>query len=165
MKSIRIYNNYKRYLFLFTSIAIMLLIFFMSAQTAEVSTEQSGGFIEQIAGIFVNNYDDLDASRQQQIVANYQYFVRKSAHFCIYMLLSISASMFIDTFKYISNTYRKAISFLICIIYAASDEIHQFFVPGRSCQVFDILVDSMGVLCGIIILTVVFNILKKIRGN
>lgn len=37
---------------------------------------------------------------------------------------------------------------LFCALYACSDEVHQYFVPGRSCRFFDVCVDSAGALCG-----------------
>lgn len=44
---------------------------------------------------------------------------------------------------------KYLISILICIIYATSDEIHQIFVPGRACQIRDILIDSIGSITGV----------------
>ena len=35
---------------------------------------------------------------------------------------------------------------IISILYSFSDEIHQFFVPGRTFSVFDILLDFSGIL-------------------
>jgi VanZ family protein len=40
------------------------------------------------------------------------------------------------------NPYRMTLAF--GILYAASDEIHQMFVPGRFCTVGDFLADSIG---------------------
>lgn len=39
-------------------------------------------------------------------------------------------------------------SVVIAIAYAASDEIHQMFVPGRSADVPDLLADAVGVFAG-----------------
>ncbi len=39
-------------------------------------------------------------------------------------------------------------SVLFCILYAASDELHQYFVPGRACRLFDVGVDTAGILFG-----------------
>jgi VanZ family protein len=36
------------------------------------------------------------------------------------------------------------ITVLICFLYAVSDEIHQSFVPGRACRLFDIFIDTSG---------------------
>lgn len=38
---------------------------------------------------------------------------------------------------------------IIAALYAASDEIHQLFVPGRSGQLSDVILDSAGALAGV----------------
>ena len=43
------------------------------------------------------------------------------------------------------------ISFIICFLYASSDEFHQLFVPGRSGQVTDIFIDMIGVVLGLLL--------------
>jgi VanZ family protein len=40
---------------------------------------------------------------------------------------------------------------LIGTAYAVTDEIHQYVVPGRSCEVRDVVIDSCGVLVGALI--------------
>ena len=44
---------------------------------------------------------------------------------------------------------------LAATVYAASDEIHQAFVPGRGSAVTDVLLDSAGALCGILIVCLI----------
>jgi len=39
-----------------------------------------------------------------------------------------------------------SLAILLSIIYAVSDEFHQFFVSGRACALSDILTDSAGIL-------------------
>ena len=41
------------------------------------------------------------------------------------------------------------------ILYAASDEFHQLFVPGRSGQITDVLIDSGGLLAGILLVVLI----------
>ena len=36
------------------------------------------------------------------------------------------------------------------MLYSISDEIHQIFVPGRSCELLDVFIDTCGSLIGII---------------
>jgi VanZ family protein len=45
---------------------------------------------------------------------------------------------------------RKAfiITLLFSVVYAITDEIHQYFVPLRSATAWDVLVDSFGALIG-----------------
>lgn len=40
------------------------------------------------------------------------------------------------------------VSIFIGILYGASDEIHQYFVPARSSDIFDWLADCIGVILG-----------------
>ncbi len=44
--------------------------------------------------------------------------------------------------------------------YAATDEIHQLFVPGRSGQLSDVLLDSAGVMAGIIIVLLLIRMVN-----
>lgn len=39
---------------------------------------------------------------------------------------------------------RLLVLFVGVTLFAASDELHQYFVPGRSCDVFDWMADTVG---------------------
>ena len=95
-------------------------------------------------------------------------FLRKLGHFSEYAILGFFA------FAYFSNIFQTErgkiqletsffISFLFCFSYAVSDEFHQTFVIGRDGNFMDVLIDSGGVLFGIIISIILFSvkILKK----
>ncbi len=47
---------------------------------------------------------------------------------------------------------QVGISTLIASLYGLSDEIHQYFVPGRSSEVLDWVADSLGALIGALLL-------------
>jgi len=38
------------------------------------------------------------------------------------------------------------LTLIVSFFYAASDELHQLFVPGRSCDPFDLMMDMVGVI-------------------
>lgn len=46
---------------------------------------------------------------------------------------------------------KSFLAIIICILYATSDELHQLFVMGRSCELRDVFIDSLGSVSGIII--------------
>ena len=48
-------------------------------------------------------------------------------------------------------SYRRAavLALVVSSLYGASDELHQYFVPGRSCDVFDWMADTAGAAAGI----------------
>ena len=41
------------------------------------------------------------------------------------------------------------------VLYSVTDEIHQMFVPGRSCELRDVAIDSCGVATGILLCTII----------
>ena len=89
--------------------------------------------------------------------------VRKTAHFSIYALLGVLTVNYAFTYKG-RSLYQKGLSaFLFCIFYAITDEIHQAFIPGRSNEIRDVLIDSLGALSGILISVITAKIYKKIR--
>ena len=42
-----------------------------------------------------------------------------------------------------------------------TDEVHQLFVPGRSGQISDVILDSAGALAGVLVLSVVRKLIKR----
>ncbi|WP_353894477.1 VanZ family protein [Proteinivorax hydrogeniformans] len=121
----------------------MGLIFYFSAQPASESSELSSGVTEIVArafGVFVPEaiigFDTLHL------------LVRKGAHFFVYFVLGI---LVVNAFNVSGFSQAKSIylSFAICVIYAISDEVHQLFVPGRSGEVTDVIIDSIGAGFGI----------------
>ena len=55
-------------------------------------------------------------------------------------------------------------AFLVGALYAASDELHQRFVSGRSGEIKDVLLDSSGVAFGILI-SVLFMLTIRMRAS
>ena len=65
-----------------------------------------------------------------------------------------------NTFK--TNTKTKLlICLLFGLLYAASDEFHQKFVSGRSCEIRDVCIDTLGVLFGNLLVIITGKIIKK----
>ena len=54
---------------------------------------------------------------------------------------------------------------IFCIIYAITDEIHQLFVPDRSGEILDVIIDTTGAILSLIIPIIVLikrkELLKK----
>jgi len=47
------------------------------------------------------------------------------------------------------NWRAVSYAFLLALIYAVSDEIHQVFVPGRNASVIDVIIDMVGAMIGL----------------
>ncbi len=142
----------------------MTLIFVMSHQPADVSSAQSGGIIEFIAKIFLDDFELLSSAEKKAIIQEYQHLVRKAAHFLVYSALSFLLCGYFVSFEPLKKLYGFIFAFLISLIFSCSDEIHQFFVTGRSCQVSDVFLDSSGILFGIIVFLILTLLFNRIRG-
>lgn len=112
----------------------MCFIFFMSNQPAAASDSQSLGIINILSkmGIDMNGiFGDI---------ANF--IVRKCAHFIEYMILGF---LIINLLK---NDFKLQHVLLFAImgvfLYACTDEFHQLFVPGRSGNFRDVIIDTSG---------------------
>ena len=66
----------------------------------------------------------------------------KLAHLLEYGLLA--SLIYFALKKSEAYTHPIFIPFLIAFLYGISDEIHQYFVPGRNADVFDALADGVG---------------------
>ncbi len=141
----------------------MFLIFSMSAEPAELSTETSGNTIRKIYNIIYPGFSDMSETEQQEIIDASQHFVRKAAHFSIYTILGVLLS--INCLYHFKNKWlRTLLPVFLGALYAVSDEIHQLYVPGRSGEIRDVLIDSAGVAVGCIIVLSVYQIIKRKKG-
>ena len=120
-------------------ISWLILIFSFSNQPGDISLSSSNGIIDLIDKFFKFLNLNLDIKELSFI----SFLVRKCAHMFLYFILYFLSYYVMYQFN-ISKRYL--FSFIFCIFYATSDEIHQLFVPNRSFQVTDILIDSFGSL-------------------
>lgn len=155
----RKYNNKEiilKIIDVFLVLGWMTLVFWFSSQVGDDSKVQSGNTIRKIVLLFNK---DITAENLELIVETLQPFVRKLAHFSLYTLGGILIYNLIN--KYNLNKKAKIIyTIIIGALYATSDEIHQLFVPYRSGQITDVLIDTSGVITGVIL----FIIIAKIKN-
>jgi len=129
----------------------MALIFFFSSQDASSSSASSGTAIRTVAAAVSPSYRQMPPPKQDQVVTAYQNLARKSAHALLYLVLGVLSAAAIS--RHIGKTLPLiVIAELVSILYACSDELHQHFSAGRSPQITDVLLDSAGALCGILLL-------------
>lgn len=156
-------------LIIFRVVSLMLLVFWMgcifslSAQTASSSSDLSHGFLETLLLKLYPAFSEMDDAAKAQFVSSLQFITRKAAHFSTYGLLGVFSFLSVISYNKIYIRLRYAISALICLLYAISDEIHQLFVPGRSGEVRDVIIDTSGALAGIMLCIVLYNLLCRIR--
>jgi len=152
------------------TILIMIFIFFQSSLPADISEKESGLITVALAQVL---------GMDQEIVS---FGVRKCAHFSEYMILGFSLLMTFRSHarlhlrKKQNNTCSKSgiltklwspvraipiTAWCTGTIYAITDEVHQMFVPGRSCELRDMLIDSAGVFTAILMVHVLYNVKRS----
>ena len=139
-------NRKKRLFPLVITILIMAFIFLQSALPADLSKEESNLIVQALI-----EFLHVDA----KILS---FAVRKCAHFTEYLLLGLSLFATVreyDPVRFERNEQWQRTALLswgIGALYALTDEVHQAFVPGRSCEIRDMLIDSCGVAAGVLIM-------------
>ena len=129
----------------------MCIVFKFSSQPSTVSSQLSGGITRAILNFF-NLLEGKTIEQQSQI----ETIVRKLEHYSIYTIGGILIISHVNLYK-ISTNKKVIVSQLIGILYAATDEIHQLFVPGRNGEIRDVCIDSLGVITGIIIILIILK--------
>lgn len=157
MRKIRL-NKFQIFCGIMT-IAVMVCIFLFSCENADDSSDTSGNFVNLIISIFYGDYDELPLWQQEEIRGNISHFIRKTAHFTIFAALGFFAFLTSGQKKLLCKGTAAVLIF--CGLYAVSDELHQYFVPGRACMLRDMLLDTCGSLAGIAAALVAVKIFSR----
>ena len=156
--------NINRMLLLILILIIFITIFRFSSENSTKSEDTSGKVVNAVIEINPKS-KKLNELEKKRLGEKMVKPIRKLAHFTIYMMLGIAVMNYMNTYK-MYNKRRIILTIIVGMLYATSDEIHQFFVPGRSAEVRDVCIDTLGVICGVIIATVVKNtIFDKISSE
>lgn len=155
---------WKQWILLLLLIVWMGTIFFFSAKPAVQSAQMSNSVGKMIGKLFVPDFEKLDIEKQDSFADSIDYVVRKSAHACEYAVLGILLFWNYEQ-KIRKRNLLIAVSWISAAAYAATDEIHQVFVPGRSGQISDVLLDSFGGLFGIVFSVVIQCLIRKRKKN
>lgn len=143
------------------SILVLLIIsiFIFSGQDGTKSINTSDAFasliIDKVANI---TKKDISTTRKQELVIKTRFIVRKIAHFALYFVLGIIIYLFASIYF---SKKTILISICICILLASIDELHQLFTVGRTAQIYDVIVDTLGSGSGIALTWFITSIIKK----
>lgn len=130
--------------------AWMLVIFLMSSEVASTSSARSDEIVRSIQSVGINAPKDL-----------LTFLVRKAAHISAYFVLGILAYSLLKEYK-LAFRQRILAGITFAMLYAVTDEIHQIFVPGRSGEIRDVIIDTIGATIGIILCVALS---RKISGD
>ena len=127
-------------------LAVLITIFILSAQDGQDSSSTSGFFTKLIEAILGQPANEDT--------------IRTLAHFCEFTGLGFLMCNFIFALK---DRLRPFLSIVFSFLYAISDEIHQYFVPDRACQLSDLAVDTAGIVSGVAVFCILITLITKIK--
>lgn len=152
-------KNNKSVVWFIITVVWMTVIFCFSAQPADISTDTSLHVGMTIGKMSVPDFSKLPKEEQIDYAKKIEFPVRKTAHATEYAILGILLTATLSSFE---KRHYGLWGWLLGTGYAATDEIHQLFVPGRSGQVTDVMLDSAGCLLGCLLLCTIYH-LSKLR--
>lgn len=123
--------------FAILALIIMAVIFYNSSLPGHESSKMSGALI-----VWLRENLGLEMT---------SFSTRKLAHFAEYTALGFCLLPAVGENILPKLTRRCVPAAFIGILYAVSDEFHQYFVPGRSCELRDMCIDAVGVVLGVAI--------------
>jgi VanZ family protein len=145
----------------------MGMIFYASSQPYEkqdlrptISSHLDLKIVETLFSSIVIQYAGDEISINELGAAHFiEFFIRKAAHFFVYFGLGFLIYRALSIY-FLNNRLTFVTSWVLTILYAISDEIHQGYTPNRSPHWEDVMIDTVGGLFGIVLAWIIY---KKIR--
>ena len=145
------------------AIVWMCIIFAFSAQPKEESGAVSASFTyHMVSSTRTFFHLDLSDARVKEISDAIEGFIRKVAHMAEFGVLSVLLYIWIGQWE-VGFLRRGATAFGATAVYAATDEIHQLFVPGRAGRFSDVCIDSAGALAGVIVFALLVKLVQHVH--
>ena len=136
------------------------IIWSFSAQPAVESAGESRnitGFLYDKIAVHIKMFGSMGKAA---FISTADKFVRKCAHFALYFVFSLIIYAYVNCFER-NDLITILLVFLVGVIFAVSDEIHQLFVEGRGGQLRDVLIDSSGIMLGGGLSSCIKNIIRR----
>lgn len=138
---------------------IWMIVIFMFSNANSTSSQKTSDTVTKkvIETTSKVTHTKVNKKDEEKMIKDYRVLIRKTAHFTLYLILGVLVFL---TFNSYGISKRIIIySILFCFVYAISDEVHQLFSSGRSFEIRDILIDTLGGSTGTLITYKINNIL------
>ena len=146
------------------TIAMMAVIFFFSTEPAVKSDSTSGIIAERIADMTRPDWRTMQPEERKAFFDQIHYAVRKAAHFTEFAMLGFSLRICLESWLGGREKGKSGLGFpswLGATIYAALDEMHQRLVDGRTGRWQDVMIDSSGVLTGVLLACLLIRLIYR----
>ena len=150
---IKLSSKQQRYLLMGLCVLWMAVIFCFSAFSAQSSSQQSGGLANLISSFFGGKMSTIGMNALEVAV-------RKAAHIIEFCILGALWCGYFYVLPKVSFKPTTA-AFTVSVLYAVSDEVHQYFVPGRAARWYDVCFDTLGIIIGILAVILILKRYEK----
>ena len=134
----------------------MAVIFAFSARTGKQSTAASDAVLAKPKAVYETIHPEKAGDKK--VYWWFQFIVRKGAHVAEFAALCVWATGLLLCY---GVRFAYPLGGAFTALYAASDEVHQLFVPGRDGKVTDWLFDCLGALIGLLVVCLIARIVRK----
>lgn len=135
----------------------MIVIYIFSSKPAEISGQSSLAVADYIYSTYENiTRQEVVGIERIDLLKTLDHIIRKGAHITEYamLLLAIAWPLWISRPR-LRGLKLALIAIGMTVLYAAIDEFHQTFVPGRSGEIRDILIDLIGACIGYFVFLII----------
>ena len=136
------------------TIGWMMLIFGFSGQNSEESEGLSARIVNWLLSVFTKE------PVSENVKDTLTLLVRKGAHMTEFAILALLLLWAVVSWTKLRGRKAFLAAFLIAVAFASTDEIHQTFVDGRAGRVSDVIIDSCGALCGLLLCSLIMRCKK-----
>ena len=151
----------KRTIILLLIILCITFIFTNSLMNADQSKEESSKITIAIEKVVSTLYKDNTPEKVTHFFkTTFNNILRDSAHFIEFLILGIFVTLYSNKFKS-TNLRRTLLVLLFCILISLIDETIQFFSPGRAFELYDMALDSLGSIIGILLIFLIYKKRKQ----
>lgn len=143
---------------------LLIIVFISSGQTAEqqslVSTLEKwlpNKPLESILSHFQIPYWGILVSIEERGYYPFvEFLIRKGTHFFYFGIIALAIYAALPKFK-----YRTLTAVILTMLFAVADELHQSFTSGRTASAQDVMLDTTGAICALLLLTCIRMIKKR----
>ena len=130
------------------------VIWSFSTQSASVSGDLSDRLLWRLLALLSPAFAAGDMAAQNSAVELLSFFERKAAHMFLYFVLILL--LWLALKPLLRSKGRQVLAAgVLCALLAAMDEYHQTFIPGRSGQARDVLIDMTGAALAVVLVCLV----------
>ncbi len=129
--------------------AVMVAIFCFSGQNGEKSSQASNSVGKIVLGIL--NIEVPEGASPSDVPIVFGFNIRNFAHIFLYLLLGATSFLFVLSLFGLRGRYGaftpllvSAGAAVISFEYACFDELHQYFIGGRTASMRDVGIDAIG---------------------